>query len=248
MALLKSKMPKFFIKYLYPIRLHVSGGAPLPEETLEQFRQKFGRPIIEGYGLSEASPVVSANKLKEQKPLSVGPALKGVEAKVVNEFEKEVPTGDVGELIVKGPNVMQGYWNMPELTKSALRNGWLFTGDLAKIDEDGYIYIVDRKKDLIIVKGMNVYPREIEEVLHKHERIAAAAVIGMPDKASGEIPVAYVKPKDDVELTDKEIRVYLKNCLANYKLPKQIYVKTDLPMTVTGKILKRELKAKALNK
>jgi len=247
-ALIKSKMPKFFLNYLYPIRMHVSGGAPLAEDILEQFKEKFGRPIIEGYGLSEASPVVSANKLKEQKPLSVGPALKGVEAKVVDEFEKEVKTGDVGELIVRGPNVMQGYWNMPELTEKTIRNGWLFTGDLAKIDEDGYIYIVDRKKDLIIVKGMNVYPREIEEVLHKHEGVDAAAVIGLPDKSSGEIPVAYVKPKEGSEITDKELRVYLKNHLANFKLPKHIYVESNLPMTATGKILKRELKAKALEK
>lgn len=246
-ALIKSKMPKFFIKYLYPIRLHVSGGAPLPEETLNQFKEKFGRPIIEGYGLSEASPVVAANKLKLQKPLSVGPAVKGVKVAVVDENEKEKPTGEVGELIVKGPNVMQGYWNMPGLTDETLRNGWLFTGDLAKIDEDGYIYIVDRKKDLIIVKGINVYPREIEEVLHKHDAVEAAAVIGLPDKSSGEIPVAYVKPKDDVEVTDKELKVYLKEHLANYKLPKQIHIENNLPMTATGKILKRELKDKVLN-
>jgi len=246
-ALIKSKMPKFFIKFLYPIRLHVSGGAPLPEEILEQFKLKFNRPIIEGYGLSEASPVVAANKLEIQKPLSVGPALKGVEVNIVDENEKQVPVGQVGELIVKGPNVMQGYWNMPELTEKTLRNGWLFTGDLAKLDEEGYIYIVDRKKDLIIVKGMNVYPREIEEVLHKHEKIEAAAVIGLPDKASGEIPVAYVKPKDGIELTEHEIKIYLKEHLANYKLPKHVYIEINLPMTATGKILKRELKEKVLN-
>jgi len=246
-ALIKSKMPKFFIKFLYPIRLHVSGGAPLPEEILDQFRAKFNKPIIEGYGLSEASPVVSANSLKVQKPLSVGPALKDVEVLVVDENEKAVPVGEVGELIVKGPNVMKGYWNMPELTQKTLRNGWLFTGDLAKVDKEGYIYIVDRIKDLIIVKGINVYPREIEEVLHKHEKVEAAAVIGLPDKSSGEIPVAYVKIKDDVEATEKELKTYLKEHLANYKLPKHIHMETDLPMTATGKILKRELKDKVLN-
>lgn len=245
-ALIKSKMPKFFIKYLYPIRLHVSGGAPLPEEILEQFREKFYRPIIEGYGLSEASPVVSANSLKKQKPLSVGPALKDIEVRIVDENEKELPVGEVGELIVKGPNVMSGYWNMPELTEKTLRNGWLFTGDLAKLDDEGYIYIVDRKKDLIIVKGINVYPREIEEVLHKHEKVEAAAVIGLPDKSSGEIPVAYIKPKENAEISDREMKAYLREHLANYKLPKQIHVETDLPMTATGKILKRELKDKVL--
>jgi long-chain acyl-CoA synthetase len=246
-ALIKSKMPKFFIKYLYPIRLHVSGGAPLPEDILNQFKEKFGRSIIEGYGLSEASPVVAANKLKKQKPLSVGPAIKGVEVKVVDENEKELPVGEVGELIVKGPNVMSGYWNMPELTQSTLRNGWLFTGDLAKLDEEGYIYIVDRKKDLIIVKGINVYPREIEEVLHNHDGIEAAAVIGLPDKGSGEIPVAYIKPKEGVEITEKEIKAYLRNHLANYKIPKSVKLEHNLPMTATGKILKRELKDKILN-
>ncbi|PLX69904.1 MAG: long-chain fatty acid--CoA ligase [Denitrovibrio sp.] len=246
-ALIKSKMPKFFIKYLYPIRLHVSGGAPLPEETLEQFKAKYNQPIIEGYGLSEASPVVAANRRKMQKPLSVGPALKGIEVRIVDENEKELPIGEVGELIVKGPNVMKGYWNMPELTEKTLRNGWLFTGDLAKLDDEGYIYIVDRKKDLIIVKGMNVYPRELEEVLHKHEDVEAAAVIGLPDKSSGEIPVAYIKPKEGVEIDEKAIKAYLKEHLANYKLPKHIYIKNDLPMTATGKILKRELKDKVLN-
>lgn len=246
-ALIKSKMPKWFIKYLYPIRLHVSGGAPLPEDILEQFKSKFFKPIIEGYGLSEASPVVSANSLKVQKPLSVGPALNDVEVRIVDENEKELPVGEVGELIARGPNIMKGYWNMPELTEKALRNGWLFTGDLAKLDQEGYIYIVDRKKDLIIVKGINVYPREIEEVLHKHKKIEAAAVIGLPDKSSGEIPVAYVKPKDDVKVTDKEIKAYLKEHLANYKLPKQVHIENDLPMTATGKILKRELKDKVLN-
>jgi long-chain acyl-CoA synthetase len=246
-ALIKSKMPKFFIKYLYPIRLHVSGGAPLPEDVLDQFKAKFNKPIIEGYGLSEASPVVAANKLKKQKPLSVGPALKGIEVKIVDENEKELKVGEVGELIVRGPNVMSGYWNMPELSEKTVRNGWLFTGDLAKLDDEGYIYIVDRKKDLIIVKGINVYPREIEEVLHKHESVEAAAVIGLPDKSSGEIPVAYVKPKDDVEITEKELKAYLKEHLANFKLPKSIHIETDLPMTATGKILKRELKDIVLN-
>jgi len=246
-ALIKSKMPKFFIKYLYPIKLHVSGGAPLPEDILQQFKEKFGRPIIEGYGLSEASPVVSVNKLKKQKPLSVGPAVQGVEVKIVDESEKEKPIGEVGELIVKGPNVMSGYWNMPELTESTLRNGWLFTGDLAKLDEEGYIYIVDRKKDLIIVKGINVYPREIEEVLHNHEDVEAAAVIGLNDKASGEIPVAYIKPKDGVEISEKDMKSYLRKHLANYKIPKHIHIENDLPMTATGKILKRELKEKILN-
>ena len=246
-ALLKAKMPAWFIKFFYPVKLHVSGGAPLPEETLVKFREKFKHPIIEGYGLSEASPVVSVNRLDFQKPMSVGPALDGVEVKVVNENEMELPAGQVGELIVKGPNVMKGYWNMPGLTDMTLRNGWLFTGDLAKIDEDGYIYIVDRKKDLIIVKGINVYPREIEEQLHKHEAVDAAAVIGLPDRNSGEIPVAYIKPKQGMTISEKEVKAYLRNYLAHFKIPKQVHICEDMPMTATGKVLKRELKKRVLN-
>lgn len=245
-ALIKSKMPTWFIKFFYPIRLHVSGGAPLPEETLNKFYEKFKRPIVEGYGLSEASPVVSCNTLERQKPMSVGPALPDVEVKVVDENEREVPVGEVGELIVKGPNVMSGYWNMPGLTDMTLRNGWLFTGDLAKLDEEGYIYIVDRKKDLIIVKGINVYPREIEEILHKYEPIEAAAVIGLPDHNSGEIPVAYIKPKQGKTVTEKEIKSYLRTHLAHFKIPKQVHLCEDMPMTATGKVLKRELKQRVL--
>ncbi len=246
-ALLKSKMPAWFIKFIYPIRLHVSGGAPLPEETLKQFKNKFGKTIVEGYGLSEASPVVSVNLLNKQKPLSVGPALDGVQVKVVDESEMEVPVGTVGELIVKGPNVMKGYWNMPGLTETTIRNGWLFTGDLAKVDKEGFIYIVDRKKDLILVKGMNVYPREIEEVLHKYEGVEAAAVIGLPDEASGEVPDAYIKPKEGANLDIKDIKKYLREKLANYKIPRHIYIRQDLPLTATGKVLKRELKREVLS-
>jgi long-chain acyl-CoA synthetase len=246
-ALIKSKMPAWFIKFLYPIKLHVSGGAPLPEETLRQFELKFGTTILEGYGLSEASPVVAVNTLQKQKPMSVGPALDGVQVKIVDENEMEVPVGAVGELIVKGPNVMKGYWNMPGLTESTLRNKWLFTGDLAKVDKDGFIYIVDRKKDLILVKGMNVYPREIEEVLYKYEGIEAAAVIGIPDENSGEVPDAYIKPKEGVNLDVKDIKKYLHEKLANYKIPRRIYIRHDLPLTATGKVLKRLLKQEVLS-
>jgi long-chain acyl-CoA synthetase len=246
MALIKSKIPKLFLKFLYPVRLHVSGGAPLPEEIIQQFQKKFNKVLLEGYGLSEASPVVAVNLMNKQKPLSVGPALAGIQVKIVDENEMEVPVGQVGELIVKGPNVMKGYWKMPGLTEGTLRNKWLFTGDLAKVDEEGFIYIVDRKKDLILVKGMNVYPREIEEVLHKYEGVEASAVIGFPDRHSGEVPDAYIKPKEGVVLDPKEVKRYLRERLANYKIPRHVIVKTDLPLTATGKILKRELKKEVL--
>jgi long-chain acyl-CoA synthetase len=245
-ALSKAKLPNWFIKFLYPVRIHVSGGAPLPEEILKEFVGKFKRPILEGYGLSEASPVVSVNREEEQRPYSVGPALPGVEVKVVDDNEVELPVGEVGELIVKGPNVMKGYWNMPEATNMTVKNGWLFTGDMAKLDEDGFIYIVDRKKDLIIVKGINLYPREIEELIYTYEGVEAAAVIGIPDKASGEVPVAYILPKEGAKLDAGKIKEYLKEHLANYKIPKHIYIVNELPLTATGKVLKRKLKEQVL--
>jgi long-chain acyl-CoA synthetase len=241
-ALARANIPSWFARFLYPIKIHVSGGAPLPEDIINEFYKKYKKPIIEGYGLSEASPVVSVNPLNKQKPYSVGPAIPGVEVKIVNDDEIEVPLGEVGELIVKGPNVMKGYWKMEDATALAIRNGWLFTGDLAKIDKDGYIYIVDRKKDLIIVKGINVYPREIEEFLYLYEGIDAAAVIGLPDKQNGEIPVAFIKPKEGVSVDPEEVRQYLKKHLANFKIPRHIHIKDDLPMTATGKVLKRKLK------
>lgn len=245
-ALSKSKLPQWFIKFLYPVRIHVSGGAPLPEEILKGFVEKFKRPILEGYGLSEASPVVSVNREEFQKPYSVGPALPEVEVKVVDDNEMEVPTGEVGELIVKGPNVMKGYWNMPEATSMTIKNGWLFTGDFARVDSDGFISIVDRKKDLIIVKGINLYPREIEELIYSYEGVEAAAVIGIPDKASGEVPVAYVMPKEGADIHNEDLKEFLKSKLANFKIPKHIYVTKDLPLTATGKVLKRKLRDQVL--
>jgi len=247
-ALSRAKLPNWFIKFLYPVKIHVSGGAPLPEEILKEFEAKFKRPIIEGYGLSEASPVVAVNRLEEQRPYSVGPALSGIEVKVVDDNEEEVPIGEVGELIVKGPNVMKGYWGLPEVTKMSIKNGWLFTGDMAKIDKDGFIYIVDRKKDLIIVKGINLYPREIEELLYTVEGVEAAAVIGIPDKSSGEVPVAYILPKEGATLNPSAIKEYLKEHLANFKVPRHIYIVDELPLTATGKVLKRKLKEQVLKK
>lgn len=247
-ALSRAKLPGWFIKFLYPVRIHVSGGAPLPEEILNEFTNKFKMPILEGYGLSEASPVVSVNRLEKQKPYSVGPALNGVEVKVVNDDEEELPIGEIGEIIVKGPNIMKGYWGMPEATNQTIRNGWLFTGDMGKLDEDGFIYIVDRKKDLIIVKGINLYPREIEELLYAYPGVAAAAVIGIPDKASGEVPVAYVMSTEGAKLDANRIKEYLKKHLANFKIPRHIYIVDELPLTATGKVLKRKLRDEVLSK
>ncbi len=246
-ALAKANMPKWFLKFLYPVKLHVSGGAPLAEETLNVFKEKFKAPVIEGYGLSEASPVVSFNSFDVQKAGTVGVPLPGVMVKIVDDEEREVPIGEVGELIVKGNNVMKGYWNMEKETKEAIRNGWLFTGDFAKLDEDNFITIVDRKKDLIITKGINVYPRELEELLMQYEGVEATAVIGIPTADKDETIVAYVKMAEGATSTEKEIKAYMKEHLASYKMPKQIKFIEEMPMTATGKVLKRQLKEQVLN-
>ncbi len=245
-ALAKANMPQWFIKYLYPIKLHISGGAPLAEETLNAFKQKFGRPILEGYGLSEASPVVSFNSFDLQKAGTVGIPLPGVHVKVVDDEEREVPVGEVGELIIKGGNVMKGYWNLEKETKESIRNGWLFTGDFAKIDVDNFISIVDRKKDLIISKGMNVYPREIEELLMMMDEVENCSVIGIPTDDKDEIIVAYITLAEDQTTNAKDVKTYLKKHLANYKMPKTINIIDELPMTATGKVLKRQLKEMVL--
>lgn len=246
-ALTKSPMPKWFIKLLYPIKMHISGGAALPMEIFEQFRKKFGIPVIEGYGLSEASPVVAFNPPEKPKHGTVGKPLPGIEVKVVDKDEMELPTGSVGELIVKSPGVMQGYWNMAKATDDAIKNGWLFTGDMASIDKDGYITIVDRKKDLIISKGMNVYPREIEEVIYSFKGVEAAAVIGVPSAEYGEIIAAYIQPKKGETVDERELKNYLKKELANFKQPKTIKIIDDIPLTATGKVLKRKLKEMVKN-
>ena len=234
-------LPPF--KLLIPLRLFISGAAALPVEVLKKFEKGFGIPLIEGYGLSEASPVVSLNPVKGvRKPGSVGLPLPGVEVDVVDDRGRSLKRGEVGELIVRGPNVMRGYYNLPRETEETLKRGWLYTGDLAKIDEDGYIYIVDRKKDMINVRGLAVYPREVEEVLYSHPAIAEAAVIGVKDKTKREVPKAFLALKEGRKLSKKEIIKYCQEKLASYKVPHKIEFRKELPKTSTGKILKRALK------
>ena len=192
--------------------------------------------------LSEASPVVALNPLNKQKQGTIGVTLPNIQAKIIGEDETELPRGQVGELIIKGPNVMQGYWHMPQATDDTIKNGWLFTGDFATMDEDGYISIIDRKKDLIIVKGMNVYPREVEEVIYKYPGVDAVAVIGIPSIEQGEIIAAYIQAKENETIDEKDLRNYLAKHLANFKLPRIINVIENIPLTATGKVLKRELK------
>lgn len=228
------------------LRLAISGGASLPVSLLHNFEDKFNVRISEGYGLSEASPVTCFNPLdRERKAGSIGPSIVNVENKVVDAEGNEVAVGEVGELIVRGPNVMKGYYKMPEETAMAIRDGWLYTGDLARQDEDGYFYIVDRKKDMIIVGGYNVYPREVEEVLYAHNAVLEAAVIGLPDTDFGEAVHAYVVLKDP-SVTPEQLQAYCAERLVKYKVPKVIEIIDELPKNTTGKILRRSLKEQAV--
>ncbi|MCM3690263.1 fatty acid--CoA ligase family protein [Neobacillus niacini] len=224
------------------LRLCISGGASLPVALLNNFEKKFNVTVSEGYGLSEASPVTCFNPLdRPRKAGSIGTSILHVENKIVNELGEELPVGEVGELIVSGPNVMKGYYKMPEETAAALRDGWLYTGDLARMDDEGYFYIVDRKKDLIIVGGYNVYPREVEEVLYNHPDVVEVAVLGEPDSEFGESVKCYVVSKNP-NTTEEQFLEYCREHLAKYKVPSSIEFLEELPKNTTGKILRRALK------
>lgn len=225
------------------LRMAVSGGAALPVEIYRQGREIMKLPIVEGYGLTEASPAVSFNPPDGiQKAGSIGLPLPGVECKIVDDDDNELPVGEVGELAVRGDNVMLGYYNQPGESVRTLRGGWLHTGDLAKKDEEGYIYIVDRKKDMVIVAGLNVYPREVEEVIYQFPKVKEAAVIGLADKLRGEYVKAFVVLKEGEECHSKELLRFMKEKLAAYKLPRHIEFVDSLPKNSTGKIMKRILK------
>lgn len=227
---------------LKTLRLCVSGGASMPVALLQNFEKKFKVFISEGYGLSEASPVTTFNPLdRPRKPGSIGTSILNVDNKVVDASGNEVPVGEIGELIVRGPNVMKGYYKLPEDTAVTLKDGWLYTGDLARMDEEGYFYIVDRKKDMIVVGGYNVYPREVEEVLYTHPDIVEAAVVGIPDPDHGEAVKSFLVTRNP-ELTTEEILQHCTQHLAKYKLPMVVEFLEELPKNATGKILKRALK------
>jgi long-chain acyl-CoA synthetase len=226
------------------LELCVSGGSAMPVELMRGFEDAFGCKILEGYGLSESSPVASFNRPdRERKPGSIGIPIEGVEMKVVDDDDNDVPQGEVGEIVIRGHNVMKGYWNKPDATADTLRDGWLHTGDMAKVDEDGYFFIVDRKKDLIIRGGYNVYPREIEEVLYEHPAVREAAVIGIADDKLGEEVGAAVALKDGEDASAQELRDFVKEQVAAYKYPRRVWFVDDLPKGPTGKILKREIEA-----
>jgi len=226
----------------HSLRFCLSGGAALPVEVLTQFESKFGIPVYEGDGPTECSPVTCLNPIGGlTKPGTVGLPIPNVEMKIVDDTGNQLAAGQVGEIAVRGPNVMRGYLHLPEETEAVMREGWFLTGDLGTEDEDGYFSIVDRKKDLVIVNGMNVYPRMIEEVLYGLQYIKEVAVVGQPHKTHGEIPVAYVALDDGADLSETDIRAWCLERLGKHQVPRKFYFMQSLPKNATGKILKREL-------
>lgn len=229
----------------------ISGSAPIPVEHMTAFKELTGLEICEGYGLTEASPITHLNPVCGKKKFgSIGLPLPSTMAKIVDMEvgTVEVPCGKAGELIIKGPQVMKGYWNRPDDTASTVRNGWLYTGDIALMDEDGYFYIVDRKKDMAIVGGFNVYPREIDEILHEHPKIKEAVSVGIPHPTKGEILKAYIVVKDGEQLEKHEVLAFCREKLAQYKVPRQIEFRADLPRTMVGKVLRRVLRDEEIAK
>ncbi|WP_297669423.1 long-chain fatty acid--CoA ligase [uncultured Desulfovibrio sp.] len=231
---------------LRSIRICVSGSAPLPRETFRRFQEATGASILEGYGLTEAAPITHCNPLGQegQRPNSIGMPVPGTDARIVDmeSGTATLPPGKMGELVVRGPQVMAGYWNRPDETASALRNGWLYTGDLATMDDDGYFYIIDRKKDMVIVGGYNVYPREVDEVLLEHPKVREAVSVGIADGLRGETLKAYVVLHPGEELTRAEVIAWCRRKLAGYKVPRLVEFRDELPKTIVGKVLRRALR------
>jgi len=241
------KVSKYDLK---SIRACISGSAPLPNEVRHQFDAVTGGKLVEGYGLTEASPVTHGNPLSGTIKEGIGIPFPDTDSKIVDmeDASKDLPQGEVGELAVRGPQVMKGYWNKPEETRLVLRDGWLLTGDIAKMDEDGYFFIVDRKKDMILCSGYNVYPREVEEVLFMHPAVQEGAAIGVPDPYRGETVKAFVILKPGATATAEEIIAFCKDKLAPFKVPKQVEFVKELPKTMVGKVLRRELRERELAK
>jgi long-chain acyl-CoA synthetase len=224
------------------LSLCVSGGSALPVEVLRGFDEAFDCKVLEGYGLSETTGMGSFNLPdRERKPGSIGLPVGGTEMKVVDNHGDEVAQGEPGEVVMRGPFVMRGYWGRDDATAEVMRDGWFHTGDIARVDEEGYFFIVDRKKDLIIRGGYNVYPREVEEVLYEHPAVREAAVVGVPHDELGEEVGAAISLKDGAEATPAELRAFVKERVAAYKYPRAVWIVDDLPKGPTGKILKREI-------
>ncbi|MBX9866435.1 MAG: long-chain-fatty-acid--CoA ligase [Burkholderiales bacterium] len=241
-ALSRAKLPWYF-HMLHAVKGFISGAAPLAEETMRKFGESFKRgKLLQGYGISECSPVVSTNVPWSNRVGSVGQALPSYQVECFDEQMQLVARDEIGEICVKGDCVMLGYFNRPDDTAEAIVDGWFRTGDIGKVDQDGFIYILDRKKDLIISKGMNIYPREIEEIIYTHDKVNACAVVGVRDLEANETPVAYIELKEDISATEAEIKDFIRPHLAPFKQPRKIIFMEKLPRNATGKILKRELR------
>lgn len=227
---------------LSSMRLWTVGSAPMPVDAMEKFKERYGFELLERYGMTETAVVIASNPLKgKRKPGSVGLPIPGVEVKIVDDEDNPLPVNEVGEIVVRGPNVMKGYWNRPQETEEAFRNGWFHTGDLGKIDEEGYLHIVGRKKEMIISGGFKVFPREVEEVLHTHPKVKEVAVVGIPDPVRGESVKAYIVLKDGTTATEKELDEYCRSNLAAFKVPRIYEFVSSIPRTPSGKILNRLL-------
>jgi long-chain acyl-CoA synthetase len=230
------------------LRFGVIGAAPTPIELINEFESRYGMRIIEGYGLTESSggacltPTEGARKVG-----SAGVPMESVELKVFDEDDKEVSVGEVGEIVIRSEGVMKEYWNKPEETAHAMRSGWLHSGDMGRFDEDGWLYIVDRKKEMIIRGGENIYPKELEDVLYAHPKISEVAVIGVPDKKYGEEVMVCVVPQGDTQLTDEEIIEFCKKNMASYKVPRHVRFMDYIPKNIIGKVVKKELKQQMLD-
>jgi long-chain acyl-CoA synthetase len=225
------------------LRICIGGSAPLPAQILKEFEARFHIPLIEGYGLSEASPVVTKNPLdRTRKAGSIGLPIPNVEVSIQDDTGRQLGTGEIGEVCVRGGNIMLGYWKQPTETAKVLRNGWLLTGDIGYRDHEGYFYITDRKKDMILVNGINVYPREVEEVLYQFPGVKEAAVVGVHDSRKGEQPVAYVVLNDGAVIDEKDLRHFVRRRLADYKVPRKVVLLSALPRNAAGKILKTTLR------
>jgi long-chain acyl-CoA synthetase len=235
-------------KYLRSIRYYFTAAAPMPVGVARRWRERFGKIIYEGYGLTETSPFASYNHASEYRYGSVGTALEGVAMRVANDKGEALPPGEIGEIAIKGPNVMKGYYNRPQETAEAIRDGWFFSGDIGKLDKEGYVYLVDRVKDMVNVSGFKVWPREVEEVLAKHEGVVEAAVIGIPDPVSGEAVKAFVVKKAGARLTEKEVIDFCRDRIAVYKARREVEFIDALPRNPSGKVLKRELRLRETEK
>ena len=231
------------------LRICVSGAAPLPLEVLKAFNENVGIPLLEGYGLSETSPVATFNPLHgEKKAGSVGLPIRGVAFQIWNDAGEVLPAGEQGEICIKGHNIMIGYWNNPEATAAAIKGEWFLSGDIGYLDEDGYLYITDRKKDMLLVNGINVYPRELEEVIYQFDGVKETAVIGINDPRKGDLVVACVAPIEGAKIEDAALLSFLKDKLAAYKMPRRVIQMESLPRNATGKILKTKLREIAVEK